>query len=52
MSVRTDLATIESVDDRHVQRNNTMEREKKRLLNYLRSRKEVLTMTMMNLHDG
>ena len=39
MSVRTDLATIESVDDRHVQRNNTMEREKKRLLNYLRSRK-------------
>ena len=39
MSVRTDLATIESVNDRHVQRNNTMEREKKRLLNYLRSRK-------------
>ena len=40
MSVRTDLATIESVDDRHVQRNKTMEREKKRLLNYLRQERK------------
>ena len=41
MSVRTDFATVEVPNDSHVQKNeNNMEREKKRLLNYLRQERK------------